>query len=75
MDKIKMIERLQRALSRQNTALKGTLEEIELIESLEAKQPGTYGPAITALHTKRDRQATLVKATDTLLTGIKASRK
>lgn len=75
MDKTKIIERCNRNLSRQNAALKGTLDELDMLEQLEKAQPGSYGPALTQLRTKRDRQAANVKMTENYITAVKASKK
>lgn len=62
-------DRAKQALARRTNALKATLEEIELLEPLEAAAPGTYTPALTQLHTKRNRQADLIRTTEALIKG------
>lgn len=55
MDKSKLIDNAQRAIARRQASLKDTLDEIELLEALQA-QGHLCAAAIVAAKVKRDRQ-------------------
>lgn len=62
-DKQKSLQHAQQKLTRQQEILKQTLAEIEHIENVK---PGAAS-LIKMMRTKRDRQATAIKATEELI--------
>lgn len=62
-DKVKALENARKKLTRQNETLKHTLDELDHI----TKVAPTATALITAVRTRRDRQATAVKATEQLV--------
>lgn len=70
-DKQKLQEDLQRKLARQHETLKETLDELAMLEDLQKKNPHVnYGATIAQLRSKRDRQASAVKATEQYLAAL-----
>ena len=69
MDKNKLIETAQKQLATREQALKATLEEIELLQAIQASGTNVLA-AIAAARTKRDRQNTAVAATKQVIDAI-----
>ncbi len=66
----KLLETSNKRLSHRADALRHTLEEIKIVESLEKAEPGAYTHALTQLYTKRDRQHTAVAASEQYMKGL-----
>lgn len=62
-DKQKAVDNANKKLARQQDALKQTLAEIEHIQKIRP----SAAALISMLKTKRDRQATAIKATEELI--------
>lgn len=75
MDRTKMLEQAEAQLTRRQAALAATLEEIDYLEKNKDKfktpeEIVSYGHAVGALKTRRDRQHNLCNASKALVTAL-----
>lgn len=76
IDRTRLIELQQKKAKRQQDNLKGTLDELDMVEAMAKKAPaGTYANILATLRSKRDRQDKAYNSTVEYILAMEAEAK